>query len=160
MPIVDPKDLPTLKPWQAARELRTGIRHALNHFVTGSHSMVSLKKLVLSRNERRHQYAAQVDETIKAMHVSLDARRTKEAREHLSSLASSLAAERNYVDSAFSYVLELPDKVGGNSSLSRSTLETLEPVGSVSPDRRGRPCNQAGERDQGHHRDPQGQQHR
>jgi hypothetical protein len=123
MPSIDPADLPTLKPWQAARELRTGIRHALVTFNSGGYNMSSLKKLVRSRNERRQQYAAQVDETVKAMYVSLNARRTKEARELLSSLVSYLGAERNYADSAFTHVVELPDHIGGSKNVSKSTLE-------------------------------------
>src|SRR5262245_27201893 len=99
---------PTISPTKAARDLRLGIRSALNHWVESS-DVQALKNRVDALNHRRFQRAEKVDLAVTQLLAALDARRTKEAREHLSSLVSYLRDERALMDAITMRVADTSD---------------------------------------------------
>jgi|SRR5262245_2413351 len=88
-----------------------GIRSVMKHWQAESLDLRSFKKTQAANNSSRGLCMAQTDETIASLTNALAHRRTVEARELLSSLATHLRHERARTDKVFAAASQLPDEM-------------------------------------------------
>jgi len=117
MPSVPDDPVTTTPAWQAARDLRMGIRSVLSHWSDSQLEISGLKGRVEVLDRQRRLRAKQVDALVEQMETALAARRTKEARERLRSLAFHLRYEREYATATVAKVRGMPNEFHPSVSL-------------------------------------------